>query len=138
MASGSDRIRLGFPIAEAAVLCSVLFASSGHLLIKAGLNALDRPQLHQGLIFRLSHCLVNPVVLLGLGIYAVGTVAWVFAVSKREISYLFPLTALNYVLVAVGGRLLLAEPIPPSRWLGIAVVVVGVVVMQLSGREERT
>ena len=59
---------------------------------------------------------------------------WVFAVSKKEISYLFPLSALNYVAVAVGGMLLFGELISAGRWLGIAVVVVGVVLMQRSGR----
>src|SRR5579883_1306581 len=99
-------LRVG--LAELALLGSIVFAASGHLLIKEGLN-----------------------------VAASGTLARIFAVSKREISYLFPLTALNYVVVALGGRLLFDESIPLKRWAGILVVVCGVILMNQSS-EERT
>ena len=69
---------------------------------------------------------------LGLGIYATGTVLWIHAVSQRHISFLYPLTALNYAIVALGGRFLFAEAISAKRWLGIGVVVLGVAMLQLS------
>lgn len=123
--------------AEWAVFGSILFAVVGHLLIKFGLNAVAKTAvLNEGLVQRLLRYLLQPAVLLGLGIYAIGTLLWVFAVSKREISYLFPLSAMNYVLVAIGGMVLFGEGIPSSRWVGIAVVVAGVVLMQWWGRGE--
>jgi len=76
--------------------------------------------------------LTHPIVFTGLAIYGVGTLMWVFAVSRKEISYLYPLTALNYGVVALGGKMLFGEVISPARWLGIAVVVFGVVLMQKS------
>ncbi len=120
--------------AELAVLGAVLFAAAGHLLIKAGLGASSHV-VQSGLVHRLLSYALHPAVVVGLGIYAVGTLMWVFAVSKREISYLFPLSALNYVLVAVGGKVLFREAISPGHWLGIMVVVFGVVLMQRDGRK---
>ena len=123
-------------VAEAAVLGSVLFAATGHLLIKSGLNALANANAQAGFAPRLFGYVQHSAVMCGLAIYAIGTALWVFAVSKREISYLFPLSALNYVVVALGGVWLLGEKIPNTRWLGILIVFAGVWLMQRWGAEE--
>jgi drug/metabolite transporter (DMT)-like permease len=110
---------------------AILLASCGHLLIKLGLTiGAGRPA--SGLLVRIGQYLAEPWVLVGLMIYATGTVLWIYAVSQRQISFLYPLTALTYAIVAVGGRLIFGEVISPGRWLGIAVVVAGVAMLQLS------
>jgi len=125
-----------FAFADLSVFGSVLLAALGHLMIKAGLNGAAGSVAVQGsIIERLGAYFSQPYVLLGLTVYGVGTALWVFAVSKREISYVFPITALNYVLVTLGGKFLFAEAIPLKRWIGIAVVIVGVGLMQSAGRE---
>lgn len=123
-------------VPEIAALSAVAFAAAGHLLIKYGLNSLQTATIPHGFLTRILNCLLQPAVAGGLAVYAIGTVLWVCAVSKREISYIFPLSALNYVVVGVFGRLLFGEAIPNSRWLGISVVVLGVVLMQWRGRED--
>ncbi len=135
-ASASERAARKSRAAEMAVLGAVLFAATGHLLIKSGLSAAGSPGTHAAIWQRLLGYVFQPEVVIGLAIYAVGTAMWVFAVSKREISYLFPLSAMNYVVVALGGKLLFGEAISGARWLGILVVVAGVVLMQWFGREE--
>jgi len=121
---------------ELVVLGSVLFAATGHLLIKSGLNSLRAAGLPSGLVPRLMSYAFAPAVICGLLIYGIGTALWVFAVSKRDISYLFPLSALNYVVVALGGSWLFGEQIPATRWIGILVVFGGVWLMQQWGFEE--
>jgi drug/metabolite transporter (DMT)-like permease len=122
--------------AELAVLGSILFAAAGHLLIKSGLNTLKASGLPFGVVPRVMSYLLHPAVMGGLAIYGIGTVLWILAVSKREISYLFPLSALNYVVVALGGKWLFGESIPRVRWLGILVVFAGVWLMQRWGAGE--
>jgi drug/metabolite transporter (DMT)-like permease len=123
--------------AEWAVFGAILFAVLGHLLIKFGLiAAAQTAPRNEAVVHRLLRYVLQPAVFFGLGIYALGTLLWVLAVSKREISYLFPLSAMNYVLVAIGGMVLFGEAIPAGRWVGILVVVAGVVLMQWWGRGE--
>jgi drug/metabolite transporter (DMT)-like permease len=81
---------------------------------------------------RIGQYLAEPWVLVGLMIYAAGTLLWIYAVSHRQISFLYPLTALTYAIVAVGGRLIFGEVISTGRWLGIGVVVAGVAMLQFS------
>lgn len=125
----------GLQIADLAVLGAVLLAASGHLMIKAGLNISAAKATHSSIFQRLGAYFTQPYVLLGLAIYGAGTAMWIFAVSKRDISYVFPITALNYVLVTLGGKFLFAETIPAKRWVGIAVVIIGVALMQSAGRQ---
>ena len=98
------------------VLGSVCFAAAGQLLMKAGLNH------GMGL---------SPaaIVLLGLSMYGLGTLLWIQAVSLAEISYLYPLSAINYPLVALGGKLFFHEAVHRERWVGILVMTVGIAIL---------
>ena len=101
---------------EVLVVLSVLLAAVGQLALKYAL-------LHAGPslpVYRIA---------LGLGIYGLGTLLWIVAVSRADISYLYPLSAINYSLVALGGSLLFGEPVRWDRWLGIAVITAGVALL---------
>jgi multidrug transporter EmrE-like cation transporter len=120
-----------------AALGTILLASCGHLLIKLGVTAAGHGALATGLAARILHYFLEPVTIAGLAIYGVGTLLWIYAVSQRNISFLYPLTALTYVMVAVGGRFMFAENISSGRWAGIGVVVLGVAMLQLSAKGEK-
>lgn len=124
--------RSGLQFWAVALVGAVSFAAVGHLLIKCGLLQVAHSAAGHTLGSKLFMYLTHPIVFTGLAIYGFGTLMWVFAVSRKEISYLYPLTALNYGVVALGGKMLFGEVISPARWLGIAVVVFGVVLMQKS------
>jgi drug/metabolite transporter (DMT)-like permease len=53
------------------------------------------------------------------------------------VSVALPLTALEYVIVAVLGIQILKEAVPPLRWAGIALVVAGVILIGLAGGADR-
>jgi drug/metabolite transporter (DMT)-like permease len=119
-----------------ALIFAVLLAGGGHLLIKHGLAGIAPGQ--APLAERLLQYFLAPFVVLGLAVYGAGTLLWILVVSKREISYLYPITALNYVLIGVGGMLLFDEPVSLMRWAGILVVVLGVALMQTSAEDRHS
>lgn len=110
---------------------AVVLGSAGHLLIKRGLMLGARSGSGE-LLARVESYVVQPWVIAGLAVYACGTALWIYAVSQRHISFLYPLTAITYVLVAVGGKVFFAEFISGGRWLGIGIVVIGVAMLQMS------
>ncbi|HEY6349384.1 MAG TPA: EamA family transporter [Candidatus Angelobacter sp.] len=134
-----ERTQLATPSAlwKWAALGAIVLGSLGHLLIKTGVTAAARQTINSSLLGRLSHYLLQPAAMTGLLIYGVGTLLWIYAVSQRNISFLYPLTALTYVIVALGGKFIFGEMISPQRWLGIGVVMLGVAMMQLSAREQK-
>ena len=58
--------------------------------------------------------------------FVFATALWMLAISILQVSYAFPMLSLGYVLVAVLSWVFLKERIPPSRWLDIAVIALGV------------
>ena len=115
---------------------AIALAACGHLLIKQGLiSALHSAPL-AGPVEKVTYYLLHSAVPAGLAIYGIGTLLWIRAVSSRNISFLYPLTALNYVIVSVGGKLLFNETISAGRWTGIAIVVLGVALLQRSVKED--
>lgn len=121
-----------------AAMGAIVLASIGHLLIKLGVTAGAHNVAAAGLLNRISQYFLQPATLTGLGIYGAGTLLWIYAVSQRNISFLYPLTALTYVVVALGGKFMFGEVISSQRWLGIGVVMIGVAMLQLSARGEKS
>jgi len=121
-----------------AALGAIVLASMGHLLIKLGVTAGAHNLAGGGVLNRIGHYFLQPATLTGLGIYGAGTLLWIYAVSQRNISFLYPLTALTYVAVALGGKLMFGEVVSSQRWFGIGIVMIGVAMLQLSARGERS
>lgn len=113
---------------ELLVLASVLLGAAGQLVLKAALlmNAAGWHLQLTGTNVRLGSA---AGIVIGLCVYAVGTLFWVKAVSRAAISYLYPLSACSYALVAAGGHVFFGEIVHAWRWGGIAVITLGVVLM---------
>lgn len=120
---------------EALVLAAVATGAAGQLLLKCAL-LLITPGKHPPLVFIADNpragCLVG--IALGLLVYAAGTCFWVKAVSHASISYVYPLSATSYALIALAGHYWFAEPVTPLRWLGIGVITIGVAMLALTSR----
>lgn len=135
MATKTDSL-LTTPAATSMVLpwwlpfaASTLFVTLGHSLIKAGLNhATILPQ-GSSVVAVILHELLQPAVFAGLAVYLMGTLCWMAAVAQKEISYLYPLTSVNYILVIVISALHFHEVISLRRGIGAALIVLGVVMI---------
>ena len=112
-----------------AFTASSLFVVSGHLLIKAGLNAAAATAPQYVGLARVLHSVLHVEVIAGLLIYFLGSVCWMIALAQREISFLYPLSSVNYVLVVMTSYALFSEAISLRRASGVAVIVLGMVLM---------
>ena len=65
----------------------------------------------------------------GLALYGCGTVLWILCLTRLELSFAYPVSTVQYLLVFLAAWWLLGEQIPPLRWLGMLVIVAGVLVM---------
>jgi drug/metabolite transporter (DMT)-like permease len=114
-----------------------LLVVCGHLLIKAGLNSAAPTLFNAAFSTKLVHIMRERLVLLGLGIYGLGTLCWMAAVAQSELSLLYPLTSLNYILIAVFSYLLFQESISIRRGSGIAIIALGVILLARSQRRQK-
>ncbi len=66
------------------------------------------------------------VAALGVLLLIVWTLSRMTLLSWADLSYVLPVTALGYVLVAVAGKVFLAEQITMQRWWGAALITLGI------------
>jgi drug/metabolite transporter (DMT)-like permease len=71
---------------------------------------------------------------LGLVMMTVAFFSLLGMLSIDNVSFVVPVTALNYAVGASGASLFLGERVGKQRWLGVAVVCIGVTVVWLSKR----
>jgi drug/metabolite transporter (DMT)-like permease len=70
----------------------------------------------------------------GVAMMSLGFFSLLAILSFRDVSFVVPVSALSYAAGAFGARAFLGERISRNRWLGIAVVCVGVTIVWWSGR----
>lgn len=111
---------------------SILAGVAGQTAMKLGVNHAGGAG--AGLLGLASMILTEPLVLGGLACYVLAALAWIAALTRLDLSVAYPFLALNFVLVALSASLILDERIPPLRWLGIAVICVGILLVARSAR----
>ncbi len=75
-----------------------------------------------------------PWMWVGVAMMSIGFFSLLAILSFRDVSFVVPVSALSYAAGAFGARAFLGEHISRNRWLGIAVVCVGVTIVWWSGR----
>jgi drug/metabolite transporter (DMT)-like permease len=68
-------------------------------------------------------------VIIGFALVFGGALFWLGVISRVELSFAYPLLALNYVILLVPARFLLNEAITPARIVGALIIVAGVIVI---------
>ena len=75
------------------------------------------------------HALLNPLVAGGVLLLTVWLISQLSLLSRVDLSYVLPLTSVSYVLTALMGKFLLHEPVSTGRWIGIGLIVLGVILV---------
>jgi drug/metabolite transporter (DMT)-like permease len=71
---------------------------------------------------------------IGLGLMTLAFFALLAVLAIENVSFVVPVTALSYVVGALGGRVFLRERVTRSRWAGVLLVCVGVTLVLLGKR----
>ena len=116
------------------LLLSVASASTGQVLFKKGLLLTGEITLRGSVIGELLKMVFQPFVVSGLILYVVSTLLWLLALSKTTLNFAYPFTALTFILVMLSSRVVFLETIPPLRYFGIALIVLGILLS--SGAKE--
>ena len=74
--------------------------------------------------------LENPWTILGICILVIWMLCNLALLSRADLSFVLPVTASAYVLVAIGGHFILHDHVSLLRWTGIALITLGVVLAE--------
>lgn len=118
------------------VLSGVLLNAVAQLLLKAGASSGGQISVAAGwsVLWRMATGLVqHPAILGGLVCYAISVMVWIVALSRVEVSIAYPMLSIGYVVNALLAWWLFGEDVSVQRWLGIGVIVIGVMLVARSG-----
>lgn len=105
-----------------ALVGSIVLGSGGQLALKAGALAVTArgggPMAY-----------VQPMLGLGIGLYAAAAILYVVALTRIPLVIAFPSVALSYVAVSYISHRLWNEPFGPAQMAGLALILTGVVLI---------
>jgi drug/metabolite transporter (DMT)-like permease len=110
------------------VIVAVVLGGAGHVLLSKGMKPVgDLTEAPAGRLGgMMARALSNQWVLVGIALQAVFFFVYLALLSRTEVSQLLPLTALDYIVVALLAQWMLGEIVTPARWAGIGLIAVGV------------
>jgi drug/metabolite transporter (DMT)-like permease len=80
----------------------------------------------------------NPSIMLGVAMETVFFGALLYLLSQKDVSLIWPLTSLGFVLTALSARLILHEHVSALRWAGVILIVLGAGLVSYSEKSKST
>lgn len=114
------------------ILLSVIIVVIGQIFVKKGLNSLGDIDFSSGIISSYMNIFLCPWVVLGVLVYSLGILLWLYVLTKVDLSYAYPFLGLTFVFVTLGSRWFLGEPISFIRWIGVLTIFFGVMLISKS------
>jgi len=111
------------------VMFAVLCVSIGETLLSAGMKQVGKLDL-SGIRFA-GAAILNGRVLFGTALMTVFFALYALALSWADFSFVLPLTAISYLFGALLAKWYLHETVTFTRWAGIALITLGVIVVGL-------
>src|SRR5512136_1528956 len=109
-------------------------AALGTIMVRRGMQQVGSLESYAplALIGYFWRALCNPYVMLGTFLNAIFYFLFLAALSWTDVTVVVPMTAIEYGMAAILAVLLLKENVPPVRWAGIALVIIGVILIARS------
>ena len=117
---------------EIALLFLIVVAgTAGELCVSRAMKSIGevhdfRPRFILNFVLR---SLRLPWMWMGIALMSLGFFSLLAVLSFQEVSFVVPVTALSYAAGAFGAKAFLGERINRNRWIGIAVVCIGVTIV---------
>lgn len=106
---------------------SILLNAFGQVSLKYGMDlygALDFSDLK-----RVFFMFFQPFVFVGLCLYVVSTIFWLVSLSNADLSYIYPLNAVSFILVAILAKIIFKEYFNLTKIAGFFFVTLGAVLI---------
>ena len=112
-------------------------AALGQIMLRRGMQQVGSLETYAPwpLVTYFWHALCNPYVIGGTALNAIFYFLFLAALSWTGVTVALPMTAIEYGFAAILAVAFLRESVPPIRWTGIALVIIGVILIARGGGE---
>ncbi len=109
------------------VLICIFAGAIGQVFFKYGVGSIHKINGIEDLLkFKtIFEIITNKYIILGVFLYGSSFFLWMAALSTLDVSFMYPLLSLGYVITAILAFIFLGENISIIRWAGIILIVIG-------------
>ena len=109
------------------ILFALVLEAIGVVYLSKGLKQVGEvARLNFGEILRVVKSgVTNGNILIGVALETAFFVCLLVLLSRRDVSFVWPLTAMGFVLTTFAAQYLLHEQVSAARWLGVVLIMVG-------------
>lgn len=68
------------------------------------------------------------ILFVSLAVYGITTIGWVWILQKLELGKIYPFMALAFIFVPLGSYFIFGERFQPQYFIGVALIMIGIVV----------
>ncbi len=104
------------------MVVATLLGAFGSLLLKKGSAEFE---------LKIPSIIKNWKIILGLFLYVLASVIFIWLLKTSKLSFLYPFTALSYVWVSFLSVKFLGENMNAWKWLGIVFIIAGIVFVSI-------
>jgi multidrug transporter EmrE-like cation transporter len=109
------------------LIISTVLAAAGQVTWRMGMKEIGPLDVYN--IGSFPRVFLNWQVDLGLVLYALSTLFWLSALSKKDLSYAYPFIAGTYIIVLALSYFVLGEHFSVTRLIGAGVVIAGLFII---------
>ena len=115
------------------LIIAFVFEAFGVIVLKKGLDVIGpRYTERSGTMSTVKNTLLlvgdwftNKHIILGVALEAAFFVMLQYLLGQRDVSFIWPLTALTFVTTTLAAKFILHEQVSLGRWLGVALIMIG-------------
>ncbi len=116
------------------VLISEIFTSAGHIFFKKSTNELEVKSVRgiNGHVSFMKDILGKRDIWIGLLFMGMGLMVWLGALNEGDLSLVFPIGSIQYVITLFAAKLFLGEKIDKMKAIGTLFVVLGIILISMT------
>jgi drug/metabolite transporter (DMT)-like permease len=113
----------------------ILFTTVGEFILKHHINLAAQVSTSTGFLAEMG-LIIDPGIIIAFTFIISGGILWVIAMSKFELSFLYPFLSINYLGIIVGSQFFLGEKVSLYRYLSIVLIIMGLIIISRSPNSE--
>jgi drug/metabolite transporter (DMT)-like permease len=115
------------------LLIAFVFEAFGVIALKKGINEIGAKYTERktttpawkNVVTLVGNWFANKNVLLGLLLETIFFILLQYLLGQRDVSFVWPLTAISFVMTTLAAQFLLHERVDAMRWSGVALIMLG-------------
>jgi drug/metabolite transporter (DMT)-like permease len=111
------------------IFLAVSFISVSQILQKLAVLEADKLEQNTHLLHRVA---LRREIWWAIACLVIGTLLWLSVLYRMEVSRAFPFLSLGFILVMLASRFYLQEKISLSRWIGVGLIIAGIILLSLA------